>query len=218
MVDDHPTPLDDGAAFFGAITASVSHELNNVIAIVDQTGGLLQDMIAARERGTAIDADRLARAAESVRQQAARGLGIIRRLNRFAHSADEPSCAFDASEVIENLAGLCQRFAELKRVRLEFRPAPDAGKVVGSPFLLQAAVFQALRLALAAAQRDDTATVSIVPRDGDTIVRVECPRRIEAEGDDATVLHRFAGYAGGRVAVNHRAEGTVVDIVLSTTR
>lgn len=210
------SPLNDGVAFFGAITASVSHELNNVIAIVDQTGGLLQDMIAARERGTAIDADRLARAAESVRQQAVRGLSIIRRLNRFAHSADEPSCAFDASEVLENLAGLCQRFAELKRVRLDFHPAPQAAPVIGNPFLLQASVFQACGLALAAAQRDDTITLSIAAADGDTIVRVDCPREVETEGDGATALHRFAGYAGGRAGVTHREEGSVVEIVFST--
>ena len=34
-----------GRAFFGKISASVSHELNNVLAIIGQTAGLLEDLL-----------------------------------------------------------------------------------------------------------------------------------------------------------------------------
>ena len=43
----------NGFAFFGAITASLSHELNNVLATIKELSGLLEDLVHAvkPERG-----------------------------------------------------------------------------------------------------------------------------------------------------------------------
>ena len=79
--------LDAGLAFFGAVTASVTHEQNNVLSVIDQTAGLLQDMIAAEREGTPINIDRLADAVRTVQAQTERSLGIIRRL-RLRSSAE----------------------------------------------------------------------------------------------------------------------------------
>ncbi len=40
---------EKGLAFFSTVTASVSHELANTIAIIEQTAGLLQDLTGAAE-------------------------------------------------------------------------------------------------------------------------------------------------------------------------
>jgi len=52
---------DEGLAFFGAITASISHELNNVIAIIDQSAGLLNDLLAGAQYGRPITNEKLER-------------------------------------------------------------------------------------------------------------------------------------------------------------
>ena len=71
-------------AFFGAITASVSHELNNVISIVYQTAGLLNDLLAGAQRGRPISDERLEQIAIRIGEQTERGAAIIKRLNAFA--------------------------------------------------------------------------------------------------------------------------------------
>ena len=54
---------ENSLAFFGAITASVSHELNNVMSIIDQNNGLLKDLLAV---GHPISNERLERINNSI--------------------------------------------------------------------------------------------------------------------------------------------------------
>jgi len=41
-------------AFFGRITAGVTHELKNVLAIVNESSGLMQDLLALSKEAPAI--------------------------------------------------------------------------------------------------------------------------------------------------------------------
>ena len=74
--------------YFGMVSASVSHELKNVLAILNENAGLLQDFAAMAEQGLPLDPDRIRRLAATMLGQIDRGDAIINRMNRFAHSAD----------------------------------------------------------------------------------------------------------------------------------
>jgi len=147
-------------AFFGAITASVSHELNNVISILDQSAGLLGDLNAGARNGRPIPEEKLEKIAESMQRQTQRGLGIIRRLNKFAHSVDLPDCEFDLGETVASLGALCTRLADMKSTALKLRTVPGAITVSGSPFLLQQWIFLEFRRMLAGAQKGDTIEIA----------------------------------------------------------
>jgi signal transduction histidine kinase len=204
--------LDDGLAFFGAVTASVSHELNNVISIIDQTAGLLQDMIAAENKGIPINIERLSTAVGTVQKQTQRGLDTIGRLNRFAHSTDEGHVEFDPAEVLGNLVELCQRLAGLKYARLQLRPCAERLKMVGNPFLLQAVVFLSIRTALDAARRDDTIEVSTCAEGDGTLVRLECPGEIDTGHRDMAAVRFITGHMKARVDVRNEQQRAVVEI------
>lgn len=207
--DNDSTAWDGGAAFFGAITASVSHELNNMFAIVDQSGGLLLDLVQGASQ---IEAERVAAAASTMCRQAARGLEIVQRLNRLAHSADDHRVEFDVDEELDNLIALCHRLAELKRARLTLAPAADRSTLQGSAFYLQAAVFWAVRSALAAVQRDDEIVVSTGTRDDGVTVEIECPRVIDPHHPDMVTLEQLATHTGAGVALTSTGTGTLVQI------
>ena len=198
---EHPpqSVLDAGLAFFGAVTASVTHEQNNVLSVIDQTAGLLQDMIAAEREGTPINIDRLADAVSTVQAQTERSLGVIRRLNRFAHSTDAGRVEFDLSEVLSNLVELCQRLAKLKYVRLRLRSSAEPLTLVGSPFFAQAEVFLSIRLALETAERDDTIDVSAHAKGEGVLVTLDCPRQIDTGHRDMAELQLIAKYMNARV-------------------
>lgn len=151
-----------GLAFFGAITASVSHELNNVISIIDQSAGLLDDLLAGAGAGQPLDNEKLERISGSILKQTGRGLTILRQLNRFAHTVDDARCQFEMTAVVDILVRLCQRLAGLKRMELGFDSAGTDVLVLGSPFLLEQAVFAVLRQTLDEGNRDDRITVSVL--------------------------------------------------------
>jgi len=78
----------NGLVFFGTLTASVTHELNNVLSIIDQTRGLLEDLAVGAASGRAIDPARLETIATRIDRQVRKGVEIMSCLNRFAHSLD----------------------------------------------------------------------------------------------------------------------------------
>lgn len=134
----------DALKFIGAVTASVSHELNNVITIIDQVAGLLQDMLAGARAGSPLDTGKLQALQERIARQTRRGIEIVKNLNRFAHGVDEPVARFEMNAVIGNLVSLVQRRADLRKVRLSVRYAGREAYVTSNPFRLQQALFYCL--------------------------------------------------------------------------
>ena len=62
-------PADTDLKFFSAITASVTHELNNVLSIINQTGGLLEDLLYGVNQGEDINPDQLEKIAGKISLQ-----------------------------------------------------------------------------------------------------------------------------------------------------
>lgn len=104
--------------FFGRITASATHDLKNVLAIVNENAGLLEDLCALAERGQ-LTPDRLAHSCVRIREQIQRGNGIIKRLNDFSHTPDVDSASVDLGEAVALAAGLSARFAQLNETTLD---------------------------------------------------------------------------------------------------
>jgi len=187
-MEDNPKPheesaLDDSLAFFGAITASVSHELNNVMAIMDQTTGLLEDRLSGTQEEIRITSEKLEKIVTSLQKQAARGLDIIKRLNRFAHSADYARQKFDVGETLQNLIQLIVRLAVLKGVTLDARLPKAPLEIEGNPFYMQQAVFTAVRTVLATAQKGDVITVTLGEFNRKVEVTIEGPNYAPEAGE-----------------------------------
>jgi signal transduction histidine kinase len=130
--------------FFGRISASISHELNNVISIIDQVSGLLEDNLAAIDEGYPIQPEQLERIHKKISIQTSRGIDIIKRLNKFSHSTDHAIFTFDLKEILNNLLEICERFADLKRVPLSTVVLGKECQISSSPFLIQQVLYYIL--------------------------------------------------------------------------
>jgi hypothetical protein len=133
----------DSLAFFGKVSASISHELKNVMAIISETAGLLGDLSEMAREGTAVDPDMLASSTDSIIEEIQRGFTTIRQMNRFAHSVDTPVVSVDLMEILEltiNLSGYLSFSGKMDLSPCEgFTPMAET-----SPFLLQAIVYETL--------------------------------------------------------------------------
>lgn len=201
-------------AFFGAITASVSHELNNVISIINQTGGLLDDLLIGARGGKEIPVERLERMADSVRAQTERGVGIIKRLNKFAHSADEEKCQFNLNETIENLIALLERLANLKKSSLKIELPDEPVTILGSPFLTQQAVYWTVRQALEIVDDNDLISVKIGSKDNNKIVSVVVPRLFPEGQPDLTYQELIMTQLHGKIEMHPDSDQTTFEIIL----
>ena len=173
-----------GPAFFGAITASVTHELNNVMAIIEQVNGLLEDLVAGAQGGRTIAPEKIANIQTRITRQVNRGVGIIKRLNAFAHSVDEPVRSFDLGSLLSDLAALCERFAMLRKQKLEFQAPAGAVMVRNSPYFVELAAYLSLRLVMEAVPAEGVISLSLKEHEtGAQIVVFGTPASDLREGD-----------------------------------
>ncbi|MBL0713921.1 MAG: hypothetical protein JJV98_09475 [Desulfosarcina sp.] len=150
MTEEKHTLAMDGAQFFGEMTASISHEIKNVLAIINENAGLLEDMVAMNRQGASFSAERLEKLAQSVSRQIIRADGIIKTMNRFAHSADHAREPVDVVEAVQFMAQLVSRLVMMQGVRFDI-PKPEKAVIVStSPFFLEYLVWRCMVVAMAA--------------------------------------------------------------------
>ena len=110
---------DKEVAFFGKITAGITHEMKNVLAIIRESSGLMGDIISISPEAVIKYQEKIQNSMVRIKDQIERGVNLTDRLNKFAHSTDETLSKIDLQETIEQLVTLAQRFARLKHVVLK---------------------------------------------------------------------------------------------------
>jgi hypothetical protein len=136
------------AEFIGTITASETHEIRNVLAIVKESAGLIEDLVRASATGAgAPSRERILKATTRIDAQVARGAEIVTRLNRFAHSMDERNGRVDLADAVREVAFHSQRLA---RARCQTVEAAANGSVwlTGNALHVQMALYAAVAFCL----------------------------------------------------------------------
>lgn len=123
-------------AFVGKITAGVSHEFMNVLAIINERSGLIEDLLALDDTSFPYR-EKLAKTLATIREQVKRGIEISDRLNRFAHSMDEPTALLKVDEFLYQIVFLMKRLARLRKIQLTVIPAEPSPTLHTDPFRLQ---------------------------------------------------------------------------------
>jgi len=120
---------DASLQFFGRISASISHELKNVLAIFNENAGLLEDLTYMADQGKPIDPKRLEKMAGTFKKQIGRADDILKNMNRFAHTIDEPVTDVNLHEIIDLFLALTARFTIMQGYKLD----PTAGRPGDDP-------------------------------------------------------------------------------------
>ncbi|MDP3480732.1 MAG: hypothetical protein Q8R88_13245 [Desulfoprunum sp.] len=165
-----PTPYDSigqsGLQFFGKVSASISHELKNVLAIINENAGLLEDLTFAAQRGSAIDPERLNRTAQNFLKQIHRADEILKNMSRFAHSVDQFNLQVNLHELAGLVANLAGRPAAMRKVILEMAVPQEPATLTTNPFLLENLIWLCLDFAIAATSAGGT--LSLTPERTDS--------------------------------------------------
>lgn len=139
----------EGLVFFGRVCASISHELKNSLALINENAGLMQDLLVLAERGQPLDPARVATSMERIARHVERANATIGTLNRFAHLIDEPLRGLDLRAETALALRLHERPASQAQVEMALVDGPEV-PLTTRPFLLGNALHLCLRAALAA--------------------------------------------------------------------
>ena len=128
-------PQEGDLLFFGHVSASVSHELKNVLAVMNEQAGLLGDLACMAAKGMPLDPERLAAAADCLLRQVRRGDALLSHFNRFAHTPDTPERPISLAQAAALAVALGERQAGMRQTALAALPGADVS-VTGDPFVL----------------------------------------------------------------------------------
>jgi signal transduction histidine kinase len=151
----------EGFKFMGKMNASISHEIKNVLAIINENAGLLEDFTVMAEKGQPLDPERLKRVAGKIQHQVRRADRIIRNMNTFAHSVDEVRKKVDLGEVVAFMAALSERLAAMKGVVLEVTPPSRPVAITTNPFLVENIIWRCLDFGMTAAGPGKTVVLTV---------------------------------------------------------
>ncbi len=165
---------ETGLQFFGRMSASISHEIKNVLAIINENAGLLEDFSFMADRGMPIDPARLKVMAETVKKQIGRADGIIKNMNRFAHSIDQTITTVDLDQTIELVIALTARIAAMRGVRVDLQLPGSPVTIPTAPFFLMNLIWLCLDFSMAAS--GDEKRVELVVEETENSVRIRFRR------------------------------------------
>ena len=165
---------ETGLQFFGRISASISHEIKNVLAIVNENAGLLEDFTLMADRGKPIDPARLKMMAAAVKRQVARADEIIQNMNRFAHSIDQTASTVDLDQTLELFIALTARFAAMRGIKVELQLSASPLRIPTAPYYLLNLLWLCLDFCMSAS--GDEKRVELVVEEAENSVRIRFQR------------------------------------------
>jgi len=141
---------NDDLAFFGKVNASISHELKNILAIISEAAGLLNDLTEMAARGEDVELEMLRSCSRDIVEEIQRGFTTIKQMNTFSHSVDDPFKSINLSETLQLMIDLAGFLSFACQVRF-VPPQQSLPTVLTCPFRLQNLLYQALVFAFESA-------------------------------------------------------------------
>ena len=149
-------------SFMGTVTAMSMHEMQNILAIIRESAGLMGDIMKVNARVDFKHKPTLERTLGHISTQVDRGKGLLEATSRLAHSADtDMLLACDLAVHARTLALLSERLVRLKGAAVEFTPPAKALPVaVGAIWVLMSG-FRAVQWAVGAGVKDAVVRLAI---------------------------------------------------------
>jgi signal transduction histidine kinase len=161
----------EGVMFFGKVSASISHEIKNVLAVMSESAGLIEDLcLLSVKRGVGLDVQRVQSLSGRIRNQVGRADEIVKNMNRFAHTVDEVVSTIDLQEHIQLLITLSRRLAAMREVSIEFVPMERQISLTTSPFLLLCLLWSCLHYSMSVCGAEKKVDIRV--KESDAAVRI----------------------------------------------
>ena len=163
----HGMEYSNKLASIGRLAAGVAHEINNPLAIINEKGGLMRDLIEYTPNFP--DREKFLSLTDSIVQSVERCRTITHRLLGFARRMDVEVEVLELNEVLREVMGFLEKEALHRNIDVRLQLAGDLPRIASDRGQLQQVFLNILNNAFQAV--DDGGFVSITSwdRDPDTV-------------------------------------------------
>ncbi|OGR38628.1 MAG: hypothetical protein A2051_11920 [Desulfovibrionales bacterium GWA2_65_9] len=162
------------ALFMGRMTASATHELQNILATIRESSGLMDDLLAMGSEGFA-HAERFKKGLGVLAEQVERGMILTEQLNFCAHAPEKCPAGADINEAVRALVGLSRRHAARRRTTLVLAPGRSGLRTSLRAVEVMDAVGAVLEAALDVLPMGTQLMLSVEEQGGLGVVRLDSP-------------------------------------------
>ncbi len=132
-------------ACVGCLTASASHELQNALAVIRESAGLMQDLIALGGENIP-RRERIVELLSLIQQQVARGGELAGGLNTLGHAWEEDDG--DLARILEEFVILAGRMGRMRSVTVGLAPGESGLRAPSAGLALRVLLFDLLQTCL----------------------------------------------------------------------
>ena len=162
------------ALLMGRLTASATHEMQNILATIRESSGLMEDLLALGSENFA-HAERFKKGLTVLAEQVERGMMLTEQLNFCAHAPEPCSAGADVNEAVRALVGLSRRSAARCKTNLVLAPGRSGLRTSLRAVQVMDAVGAALEAALSALPLGSQLLLSVEEQGGLALVRLDSP-------------------------------------------
>lgn len=223
-------------ATIGRLAASVAHEINNPLAIINEKAGLLQDLVS--QTANQEHREKILRSLESIVKSVDRCGNVTHRLLGFTRSRESQTESIDLADLLQEVMDFTGKEAAHRNITVETRVAPGIPPILADRGQLQQVFLNLVNNAFAAVSdggRIDLAVdsprlgwVAVVIRDnGVGIPADKLPYIFEpffsmkgkfGTGLGLSITYELVQRMGGRINIGSKlGEGTTVTVELPTS-
>ena len=167
-------PVDTDAHFFGRVSASYTHEIKNVLATINEAGGLMQDILSLEPEKRAGFLDKLPRSLGVVQEQIERGQHLTSQFNAFVHAADHDPANFDLQDTLEMMVDLTQRLARRNMVELQVESGVQTWLAV-TPVVFLKLLFSSIMWSVSQSEKNSTVVLGAEGQGDSVVISIRVP-------------------------------------------
>ena len=163
--------VDARLAFFEKMSMSISHDIKNCLAIINENAGLLEDLALGAEQGISLNPERLKDLSIKLKKQVHRANDIVVKMNRFACSIECPAQTVDLVESLKLMCALSTTSAAMQDKELKPDLPSRVVEIITFPAVLNQTIWMCIEDAIQAAGESRTLTLALhTSRDGVKII------------------------------------------------
>jgi len=201
-------------SFIGKVLAVFSHEINNHLAILKESAGLIGDLIELGKTSSRKELKEILKITQAIKNQIEQTTYFCNKLNGFGHGMEKPLSAFNIHKSIEELMVLLGRVMNQKIVCLEKDFAANMPLFYSNPLKIQFLIFCLIekhlrrldknsRIIIKTSYSNDSIGITIIPK-GHWIVTNE-----EEVICNDEICEHIIGQLGGSVSQKTGDETTI---------
>jgi signal transduction histidine kinase len=198
-------PLGEaGLQFYSKVSASISHEIKNSLAVINESAGFLEDLTLMAQKGRPLDMGRLQSLAETMLKQVQRSNGIVKNMNRLAHSLDEDRVSVGVNSLIEFMLNLSERTTVTRGVKVTSELPDVEVYVTTNAFFLENLIWLLLESGMNACGTEKSIELKVSKRESGariTFSGLENPGSNSAGGFPSEIQELLISALGAEICV-----------------